>query len=768
MTRVELANLCHQRRARSLTGSGDFAALPCHPLRAFGRMIGDVLSTSRHEVRTMNRQAGIAWLIILLQAAMFWYMSETIVFPILVAVISSPAVWWRHRWQVSAASLPWIDLVLAIGCALQWNLAPYEPPTMTTILNYPLVHAAAQFFLLVQVTRLWASRPDRPMPVYLPLLAVMVFICLGDVQLSKTGRMRRMHQRATLALVGLSCAYYSLARRRQEPLSRSARWVRPAASVAVLVVCVVSTRAGNAWLLEKWSEIDHFLRGSGTRPTTARQNVLIGFSGHAPLGSIQLLRSSLDEEIAVRVISDRPPGYLRGAVFERYTFRGWESHSDWIPVSRNRRPLPIPNRFDPAVRAQRPSQSVFLLRENSANNLRPVTIWRAPSMDRFTFLPLTTSQLETPIDVLNFDRHSVVGADNLPTEVSLTAWVPDPSELHPIEPIIQPMLWEAGMPWELDRLATMTAKVKLRHLPDRLTTNQKLLQLATQVFAGCKTPSDKITAIQNHFAKYRYSTNIEIPPMVDPMLHFLLEKPAANCEFFASGTAVLLRIGGIPCRYVTGYAGGEYNLLGKYWVVRQRTAHAWVEAYLPDEGWVIVDSTPADHTPATITTFGLWQLWDELTLRGQMIRTALAGEGWSSKWLALKLSFLSLLNTIPGAVMTGGLLFLAVRKLRFTRRTSESGPLEPAVIELRRLLEELDRRLRRLDLERATHETLHQFAERLRLATPLRPNLQDAAEWYLRYAATRYGMSFRPELQEVLRTELQAVCARLSERRTSQ
>lgn len=42
----------------------------------------------------MHRQAGIAWLIILLQAAMFWYMSETIVFPILVALISSPAVWW--------------------------------------------------------------------------------------------------------------------------------------------------------------------------------------------------------------------------------------------------------------------------------------------------------------------------------------------------------------------------------------------------------------------------------------------------------------------------------------------------------------------------------------------------------------------------------------------------------------------------------------------------------------------------------------------------
>lgn len=41
----------------------------------------------------------------------------------------------------------------------------------------------------------------------------------------------------------------------------------------------------------------------------------------------------------------------------------------------------------------------------------------------------------------------------------------------------------------------------------------------------------------------------------------------------------------------------------------------------------------------------------------------------------------------------------------------------------------------------------------------------DAAEWYLRYAAMRYGLlSFQPEVQAALRTELQAVCARLNER----
>ena len=709
----------------------------------------------------MHRQAQIAWLIVLLQAGMFWCFSETIVFPILIVLIASPAVWWQKRWEFSLWSLPWIDLALALGCALQWNLAPYEPPTMTTFLNYPMVHAAGRFFLLAQVARLWVRRPDRPLPMYLPLLAVLVFVCLGDVQLYKYGGRSRMYQRATLALVGLSCAFYSVARRRQEPHTRSARWVRPTVSVAVLVVCVVGTRTGSSWLLEKWSDLDQWLlKATGARAPQRRQNLMIGFSGQAPLGSMQLMRTVLDQEIALRVISDRPPGYLRGAVFERYTSRGWDLHSDWTPIDRNRYPVRTADRVEPPPSTPSRTPQVFSLREGSVNRARPVSIWRAPSMDRFTFLPLATSRLEATTDVLNFDRHSVVSAENMPSEVSLTAWV---SETSGLEPIIQPKLWEPGTTWELDRLETLTAKVRLRQLPPKLAENPKIQQLAARVFADCKTPQDKVAAVQRFFAKHRYATSIEIPPQEDPMLHFLLEQPPAHCEYFASATAVLLRMVGIPCRYVTGYAGGEYNVLGEYWVLRQRDAHAWVEAYLPETGWVIVDSTPSGHTPETTTTFGFWQLWDELTLRGQMIRTALAGESWSGKWFAVKLFFRSLVTTIPGILVAGGLLFLAVRNLRFTRRTTASRPIEPALIELQRLLAELDQLLRRLHLERDTHETLHQFADRLRVAASSRPMLADAAEWYLCYAATRYGTpSFQAEAPDVLRTELVAVCAQLT------
>ena len=61
---------------------------------------------------------------------------------------------------------------------------------------------------------------------------------------------------------------------------------------------------------------------------------------------------------------------------------------------------------------------------------------------------------------------------------------------------------------------------------------------------------------------------------------------------------LLLRAQGIHARLVTGFLGGELSRLG-YVVVRQGNAHAWVEAWMPDEErWRIFDPTPPAGRPA--------------------------------------------------------------------------------------------------------------------------------------------------------------------------
>ena len=61
--------------------------------------------------------------------------------------------------------------------------------------------------------------------------------------------------------------------------------------------------------------------------------------------------------------------------------------------------------------------------------------------------------------------------------------------------------------------------------------------------------------------------------------------------------ALLLRMGGIPTRVVTGFSPGGYSKSKRAWIVRDTDAHSWVEAWFDDWGWVTFDPTPAD-TPA--------------------------------------------------------------------------------------------------------------------------------------------------------------------------
>lgn len=107
------------------------------------------------------------------------------------------------------------------------------------------------------------------------------------------------------------------------------------------------------------------------------------------------------------------------------------------------------------------------------------------------------------------------------------------------------------------------------------------------------TPYDGVLVVQAHLRDgFVYSLDQPSASAADPIDHFLFESQEGHCEFYAAAMAVLLRSAGIPCRVVNGFQGGEYNPAGRYTIVRQRDAHAWIEVYYPGHGWQIVDPTP--------------------------------------------------------------------------------------------------------------------------------------------------------------------------------
>jgi hypothetical protein len=74
---------------------------------------------------------------------------------------------------------------------------------------------------------------------------------------------------------------------------------------------------------------------------------------------------------------------------------------------------------------------------------------------------------------------------------------------------------------------------------------------------------------------------------------FWFDRRLGFCEHFAAATVVVLRAMDVPARVVTGYQGSDPMPVDGYLVVRQSNAHAWVEYWQPDEGWVRVDPTAA-------------------------------------------------------------------------------------------------------------------------------------------------------------------------------
>ena len=85
------------------------------------------------------------------------------------------------------------------------------------------------------------------------------------------------------------------------------------------------------------------------------------------------------------------------------------------------------------------------------------------------------------------------------------------------------------------------------------------------------------------------------PPLLkgNTVESFMFETRRGFCEHFATAFVILMRLGGVPARVVTGYQGGQWNSVGRFLEVKQADAHAWAEVWLPESGWTRVDPTAA-------------------------------------------------------------------------------------------------------------------------------------------------------------------------------
>ncbi|WP_128896688.1 DUF4129 domain-containing transglutaminase family protein [Longirhabdus pacifica] len=140
-----------------------------------------------------------------------------------------------------------------------------------------------------------------------------------------------------------------------------------------------------------------------------------------------------------------------------------------------------------------------------------------------------------------------------------------------------------------------TERLHYTQLPSTLPS--QVQQLAETITANDQDIADKVITLQQYLQnEYRYSLEVEPRKEGDFVYQFLFEQNSGYCNHFSTAMAVMLRSLDIPARWVKGFAPGEVGERGEDGmlevVVRYLDAHAWVEVYMDQIGWVAVDPTP--------------------------------------------------------------------------------------------------------------------------------------------------------------------------------
>lgn len=141
--------------------------------------------------------------------------------------------------------------------------------------------------------------------------------------------------------------------------------------------------------------------------------------------------------------------------------------------------------------------------------------------------------------------------------------------------------------------------------------SESIKKLAQELARNTKDDEERVERVKAFFKRgFKYSLSLG-RYQGDPLDHFLFVSKKGNCEYYASATAILLRLMGVPTRVVGGFKGGIYNSYGNYYMVTNSMAHVWTEAYVGGR-WIRVDTTPPYLSPAVAKTTELYLIRDSI------------------------------------------------------------------------------------------------------------------------------------------------------------
>ncbi len=398
-----------------------------------------------------------------------------------------------------------------------------------------------------------------------------------------------------------------------------------------------------------------------------------GFTPWLELGAMQSM--TLSDELVMRV-HGRAPAYLRGTAYDRYDRGRWR------------------NSHAPAV-------TVVRTGDGAVEGPDAVRVERVGGLPGWYFLPLEARAVSTRTGSVRRDAIGTVRA--IPGDEATVVWyrVGARDTLRPVGPT------------EVDR----EVPAPLRPTLDRFVA---------QWTAGLADDGARMDALRRHLRReYRYALRFERARGVDPVVDFLTVHREGHCEYFASTLALLGRAAGVPTRVVGGYRVAERNPFDGYYMVREKNAHAWVEAWVHG-AWTTLDATPAGAIPYNERHDASWAraAGEFLTQRVRRAQAWVAGAG-ANVMLALAAGLL--------------VVWLLWRAWRLRGGAQGEGEGARAAMQALPCLDALTAALTAAGVARDGAETLARFASRVEASELPEAVRVEAAGALRRYAALRYG-----------------------------
>jgi transglutaminase-like putative cysteine protease len=577
------------------------------------------------------------------------------------------------------------------------------------------------YLLLLQVLLVLHAFPIARWRRYFPIMTCVTIIC-AFCQPMADGERTTFLLLAILATAGLAVLFQL----DDPPAQRQpgASVLQQAVPLLTLLLTAVGTYATAGVCEKSVTKFQSFLP-SWMAQAAGTSDAGSSYVRTGVLGSVTRGARSEPMRVALRVYSRKMPGYLRGRVFDTYSRSQWHladrRSGKWNRLRGLRVCEPI-GRPPNGIPSSRDERHVFAIDPHKATSFNRMEIHNDPERDELFFTPLGTNYIEGLGAYVAVDDHFVIHT-GIRAEAPYQVFVASASA-------------RSSMPAEL--------RARMLVVPPEMSAD--VYQLAEQLGHSAKTTRERIERVVTHFQNnYVYAAEgMSIPRNIDPLVHFLTNRPPAHCEFFASGAVVLLRLQGVPCRYVTGYVATELESeYGDYWIARNRNAHAWAEAFDDERGaWTIVEATPGMRAPAELandarTLAGNSSAGADTTNSQSLSMNWASTRGWKrvAAWIGTYMSPLALglaIIALPASYMYWG------NPLHRARRSTAS----PRIRQLQQLLRRRDKRLRRRKIQRQANETIHQFADRLlHLGHSAQgdDDLMAAAQWYRQYAAARYG-----------------------------